>query len=1535
MTDRDLTRTEGEGETLDMPEGLGAFSKGQVLGERYQILEMLGRGGMGEVWHAFDLKLRVEVALKALRPEFFKSERRLELLRQEVRAAREVVSPNVCRIFDLIEIEGRELVSMEYVDGATLLGVLQERGPLDLKEAQDIASQFLAGLEAIHKVGLVHRDIKPENIMLTRAGRVVVMDFGLARQETEGGGSVSGTPAYMAPEQAAGQQLDARADVYAAGVVLAEMVSPDGIKSYESRQSVWEGVRSEPAEVPDSPWAPVISRAVARDRERRPNSAHTLIRELEDVTLRVEGAENLHPYPGLASFTEGDAEYFFGREAEVEQVWRKLDGPPRMLGLVGPSGAGKSSFIRAGLVPNAGTGWAIITCTPGSSAFRSLSQALASELAGDADAMRDLVDIEDLDTTVSAVSRWRCQHSQALLVIDQFEELFTLNAPADRVRFANLLGRLNLEADVFVLLSMRDDFFFNCHQFEALNPLATDLTLLGPPTGAALRRALVQPATKCGYRFEADDLVKEMLAEVEGERGALPMLAFAAARLWEKRDRESGLLTREAYQDIGGVGGALARHAEATIDRIGVERLPIVRELFRNLVTAEGTRAVREWNELLSVFDGDDKGKQIVGAGFIPAREAAKEVLRELIDARLLTSYEIREEDEAPTRRVEIIHESLLANWPRLMGWQTQDADSSRLRDELRQAARTWDEHDRSEDRLWAGSAYREYELWRERYPGGLTEIEEAFTSEITAFATRRRRRRRFAAAVGVSALVIVLAIVTSLWRRSVLHERRAEAQKLIALGTLEMDDYPTAALAFATQSLQLADSEEARFLSLEALWQGPTVFIVGEDRTDNVSFSPGGSWLVKTLEKQGDRDNGSLVLVSRTGEQRVVPFPPGTGKIRTPRTKFGAEEDLFLSEADLFAEVGEPIVLWSAPEGRVLASAQPADDSELLRGRAIFADEGGPLALFTRDDGDLVHVETLRPDGLHKRLGMIRMTIPEGGSRGLCMPRKSGEWLGVVEGNEVSVVGVGRDGLTQKRLLGRHEGKLLSFCDADPFGRFLVTVSRSGQIKLWDAVGDRAPTTADDMRGLFYSNVSGDGSHFFAVDSLPREKVAEGWIWSIEDLELHLRRRIQRIEQKRWPAFDPVGLRFAMAGPVPATRVWSLGAPAAAEPTLLRRGKGTGAGYPEFSPDGQWVATGGDAFWPLARREPAVIPLDLNRFIGELQIGPEGRYVATAADAKVSLFPLEGPVPPAGHTVFEVDGTLRLFDLAITTGGELFAVTGSFGQVWIGRDDGKGAQLLDVKGTFIDFSPDGQTLAIVNFESPQTQVIIWDVAHARQVALLQLDDAEIRWNPVFRGDGRLLTGTSKGVVAWDVETGDHEVIAELDVAGFNVNEDGRRLLVAELGEEGIFGDSTSSPLFYDLDSGVITRLETHGTHFRSGALDRKGAVVATGGRDGIIRVGHVTGEEPHLLFGHDGAVGLLAFDPLGRWIISGGSEHTVRIWPMPDLSKPPLHTLPRDELIAKLKTLTNVRLVRDPDSSTGWKLTHKPFQGWDTVPTW
>ncbi len=244
-----------------------------------------------------------------------------------------------------------------------------------------------------------------------------------------------------------------------------------------------------------------------------------------------------------------------------------------------------------------------------------------------------------------------------------------------------------------MVLSLRDDFLIRCSEHEPLAPVFESLTPLPGLTADGLRRALVEPAKKRGYRFEDEALVEEMVESVEGARGALPLLAFAVSRLWEKRDRERKLLTHAAYEEIGGVAGALAQHAEATMDRIGAERQGMVREIFRNLATAQGTRAVVEREELLSAF---------------PQRKAAEEVLRELIDARLVTSYEVEGREGEPSHhRVEIVHESLLKAWPRLVHWQTQDEEGAQLRDQLKQAAHLWEEKGRTSDLLWTGTAYR------------------------------------------------------------------------------------------------------------------------------------------------------------------------------------------------------------------------------------------------------------------------------------------------------------------------------------------------------------------------------------------------------------------------------------------------------------------------------------------------------------------------------------------------------------------------------------------------------------------------------------------------------------------------------------------------------------------------------------------------------------------------------------------------------------------------------------------------------------
>src|SRR5262249_32028005 len=160
---------------------------------------------------------------------------------------------------------------------------------------------------------------------------------------------------------------------------------------------------------------------------------------------------------------------------------------------------------------------------------------------------------EDPETALGLLVRWRKAHEETLVVVDQFEEVFTLNAPEAQTRFIEFLGRLTSEADVHVLLSLRDDFLMRCQEHKALLPVFGDLMPLGSLTRDGLRRAIVEPARRQGYRFEDEALVEEILSAVEGVRGVLPLLAFAVSRLWEKRDQEKKLLTREAYREIGGV----------------------------------------------------------------------------------------------------------------------------------------------------------------------------------------------------------------------------------------------------------------------------------------------------------------------------------------------------------------------------------------------------------------------------------------------------------------------------------------------------------------------------------------------------------------------------------------------------------------------------------------------------------------------------------------------------------------------------------------------------------------------------------------------------------------------------------------------------------------------------------------------------------------------------------------------------------------------------------------------------------------------
>jgi len=1494
------------GRDRDEAPTLAGQAPGRILGERYQMRELLGRGGMGEVWRAFDLKLRVDVALKAVLADRADNERARDMLRQEVRSAREVVSPNVCRIFDLVVEDGRELVSMEYIDGTTLADTLRVRGPLQLQEAREIASQFLSGLEAIHQVGLVHRDFKPENVMLTRAGRVVVMDFGLAKGRAEPStGTISGTPAYMAPEQARGASVDARADVFSAAVVLTEMLNAGGEGS-RVRQTLWHAVRESPPRVPDGPWAAVLRQALDLQPERRHASARALAHALEEVTLRLPGFEERRPYPGLASFSAEDAEYFFGREVEAEAIWKKLKRP-RLLGLIGPSGAGKSSFLRAGLLPTLPKSWTAVLSTPGTRPFQILAQALAPSLAGDTRAVQSLLRFEDPEIAVPLVARWRQRHEEALIVVDQFEELFTLNPPEVKEAFARFLGRLVLEADVHVLLAMRDDFLFHCHAHEALAPILSDLTLLGPLSESGLRRALVQPALACGYRFEDEALIDEMVREVGQERGALPLLAFAASRLWDKRDRERGLLTREAYKEIGGVAGALAQHAEATLEGIGTHRTSLVRAVFRDLVTAQGTRAARDREELLSVFEatpqarGPEPGSTPSPAGTETPRwdrKDAAEVLDALIDARLLTSYEQPGDEGGQSRQqVEIVHESLLRAWPRLVRWQAQDEDGALLRDQLRQAAGAWQDRGRPEDLLWSGTAYRDFALWRERYPGGLTSTEQAFAEAAARLAGRRRRRRRLAVGAMVTVLALGLGVMATFWRRAETSRRtaeaetlRAEASKLLALGQLEIEKFPTAALAYALKSLELADARDTRLFALRALQRGPTaLFARGRPEegfgTMTLGFSPNGEWLAL-----GGRRKAQVLQRDGRGPVGFDDYSAAPGPVQVA---FAADSNLLLTAK------GGWVRAWSLASGAEVWRAQPDAGGGRLwrRGRTAFTAALGEL---TESGQDVIRGWSLG-DGTSRLIGTLQSGLGASDdprlvdNTGLVDVDAEGRQVAYTLGPRVYVRSL-EEWAAGSRLLGEHTAEVASV-SFHPGGKLLAASDLSGETRIWATEGPRGRP-----------------------------------------------RRVLRSEETRALSHDPTGRWLAAFGSPserPTVRLWDLHAPPAVDPLVFQSDVDNLEDL-AFDPSGRWLVTAHSkqvAFWPLGGRYARVLS-GSEETVGHAAVTPDGQsVVALSGDGIVRVWPLS----PEGEDRARVllrDPSITPGYFAIDRESRQVAIPAEGGAIVAPLAGGPPRRLTGSNGVMsaVAFSEDGRRVAaapVIGGKAAKV-VRIWDLDTGAVQVLGPAPgagdgDAGGFWGLRFLDRDRVLTGTTAGLVIFDLRDGRAQFLTPKRCALVGVSRARDFAVVMQRVTE---STGQYQVVRLSLDGQDSTMLASHGL-VTIAALDPTDTLVASGSADGTVRVGPLSGGEPHYFFGHEGPVWTVGFSPDGRWLISAGSDKKIRMWPLPDPSEPPFQTLPREELLARLRALTNLRAVSDPSSATGYKIEAGPFPGWATVPQW
>jgi WD40 repeat protein/energy-coupling factor transporter ATP-binding protein EcfA2 len=550
---------------------------------------------------------------------------------------------------------------------------------------------------------------------------------------------------------------------------------------------------------------------------------HALAAELADGTAgeqRDDGGEEQAPYVGLAGFQVEDAERFFGREGLVTELVDQVTAR-RFVVVVGPSGSGKSSLLRAGLVHHAQVngvcgGGPVVVMTPGPHPLEECAIHLAALTDGCPSASHAALrtDPRCLHRTTHLALVKASSPGEVLVVVDQFEEVFTVcRDPDERAQFLTQL-RTAAQASasrIRIVLGLRADFYAHCtHHPELVEALRDAQVLVGPMNTEELRSAITQPAHDAGCRVETA-LVSRVIADATGQPGVLPLVEHALLETW--RRRRGTTLTLAGYDAAGGITQAIARTAETIYTTLPENQREWARQLFLRLVVlGEGT---------------EDTRRRVHRDELDLTEPTQAELLKQLTDARLIT---------LDRDGVEIAHEALIRNWPRLHGWLTDDRDGLRIHRQLSEATHTWHALQRDPGALYRGSRLSQADQWatatsestlsareREFLHASLT----AHADEQADVQRRTRRLRRLVALLAVVAVLAVAATVVGIRAQQATanQARLATEQRTVAISQKVMseayalvDSDPNLAMQLIAGAYRLAPTPENRDNLLRAL---------------------------------------------------------------------------------------------------------------------------------------------------------------------------------------------------------------------------------------------------------------------------------------------------------------------------------------------------------------------------------------------------------------------------------------------------------------------------------------------------------------------------------------------------------------------------------------------------------------------------------------------------------------------------------------------------------------------------------------------